>query len=314
MNKKLFNLLSAVLLMAAVFTMFPVPADAADTTTSSNKKVTCKQTEQMRSEWKAIYAYRIDSDIIGGAGDVLLYILLHDQGDKDAFYQKMLSFHRIMRQYGNLAKIDLYGEDKAAKAYFRLYGAQEIFEQIALALVDGTSRNSAVPPQKLAHIERAIDNYEKISKVMKDTLLAGITPEIIKKDPELHAMLSLAEMMVTALDVIQESYACILMKNRGEGDRFFAKITTLDAVAGRFKGLASVGLKGKEKRTELYADVLKARGDLASSAKNMFASYKKNGIPPTTEITAFKKDASRFVSLVEELINLMGGEGVRPCD
>lgn len=311
MNKRSLNILPAALL-TMILVMFPAYTGVAGAD-SPCRDGKCRQQEEMKTEWKAIYIQRIDADVLGAAGDVLSYILLRDLSDKDAFYQKMLSFHRIARGYRDLAKVDRYGEDRGTEAYFRLYDAQEQFEQAALALLDGVSKDPAPSPKKLNILEHTIDTYEKAGKTMKNALLAGITPEMIKKDPELHGMLTLAEMMVTALDGIQEAYAYILMNDEEERNDFFAKMAAFSDAAARFKELASVGQKGEEKRTSLYADVLTSQKALVNAAKKMFASYEKTKTPPNTEIAAFKKDAQRLTSLVEELINLMGSEGVSPC-
>lgn len=315
MNKMLFGkfiVLSAILLIVAL-TVFPVLTGSAADTTPPCKDGTCKQTGQLRAEWKAIYAYRIDSDVVGAAGDVLSYLLLRDQSDKDAFYQKMLSFHQIAKQYRELAKVEQYRAEKATEAYFRLCNAQERFETTAKAIIDAASKESKVTPQQLTNLEYAIDDYAKAGKSMKEALLSGITPETVKKDSELHAMLGLAEAMATALDGVQQAYAYMLTNGKKASVDFFAKMAAFNTALTRYKELASIGREGKEKRTGLYNNVLKARDDLVNSAKKVFASSENAKIPPTVEILAFKKDAGHLVFLVEELIDLMGAEGVSPC-
>jgi hypothetical protein len=316
MNKRLSRLsivLSAVLFVVSI-AVFPGFSGAADAT-SPCKDGTCNQTGQMRAEWKAISAYRLDSDVMGGAGDILSYLLLRDQKEKDAFHQKMRSFQEIASRYGELTEAGRYRENKETEAFLRLCDAQKGFEATATAIIDAAaSKDSDVPPQQLSNLEHAIDGYAKAAKSMKEALLSGVTPEAVKKDPELHAVLNLADAMATALDATQEAYTYILMNDREATVNFFAKMTGLNTLFTRYKELASIGQNGKEKRSGLYADVLKARDDLIDSAKRMFASCEKTKTHPTTELVSFKKDAGHLVSLVEELIDLMGAEGVSPCN
>lgn len=114
----------------------------------------------------------------------------------------------------------------------------------------------------------------------------------------------LTDMKSQILEGIEEAFAYPLLDDPQEKAEFYEKLDQFDSMAAQFEHIARVGLPGQEVETELYKQIITAKGVLEIAAGNMFESYERDGAVNQSHVASFEEAIDDVIPLIDRFLEI----------
>ena len=114
----------------------------------------------------------------------------------------------------------------------------------------------------------------------------------------------LTDMKSQILEGIEEAFAYPLLDDPQEKAEFYEKLDQFDSMAAQFEHIARVGLPGHEVETELYKQIITAKGVLEIAAGNMFESYERDGAVNQSHVASFEEAIDDVIPLIDRFLEI----------
>ena len=114
----------------------------------------------------------------------------------------------------------------------------------------------------------------------------------------------LTDMKSQIIEGIEEAFAYPLLDDPQEKAEFYEKLDQFDSMAAQFEHIARVGLPGQEVETELYKQIITAKGVLEIAAGNMFESYERDGAVNQSHVASFEEAIYDVIPLIDRFLEI----------
>ncbi len=127
-------------------------------------------------------------------------------------------------------------------------------------------------------------------------------------DLEIPGLVKLTQMKSHILEGIEEAFAYPLLNDPLEKTEFYEKLDQFDTSVAEFEEIVHIGRLGQEEETELFNQIVTAKGALAIAADNMFESYERDGTVNRSRVADFENEIDTLIPLIDRFLEIENEE------